>query len=526
MSKYLAQYNYITTQIQLPLNLEVTFNVTDEVITYNNLVKDIDFNKFFLKKDVYYTETRGRKKKSRANILKAILFAFSIGIRSTRDIEDLCKHDTRFMFLLDRIDPPSHMTINNTINDLSDNIDDVLVELNKKIMENDKEIDPNTVYIDGTKLEAYANKYTFVWKKAIEKFRYKLIQKIKNLLPELNELLTNSDYPIIEDKDNYTTSELLDIIIILTSIIDKEGIKLVVGKGNRKDKIQRLFNFFDEYHDKILEYDNHLEIIGDNRNSYSKTDHDATFMRMKDDHMMNGQLKAGYNMQIAVANEYIMAIELYQDRTDFATFIPFLNHYDSLYGFYPLYPVADAGYGSFENYRFCTENNIGLYQKYSTYSKEKESKYKNNPFNKINFKKDEDGNYICPNNKKLVYSHDNKMKNTVHDVYNKIYKCNDCEDCPLREKCSTSKTGRTIMINEELDSYKQKVRDNLGSDEGIKLRVNRSIQVEGAFGVMKENMSYRRFTRRTKTNARLEATLVAIGMNISKFHNKKYRTIQ
>ena len=107
MTNFLAHSNYITTQIQLPLDLEITFKVSDEVITFNNLIKDIDFNKFFITKDIYYTETRGRKKKSRANILKAILFAFSIGVRSTRDIADLCKHDTRFMFLLDRIDPPS-----------------------------------------------------------------------------------------------------------------------------------------------------------------------------------------------------------------------------------------------------------------------------------------------------------------------------------------------------------------------------------------------------------------------------------
>ena len=174
----LTQSNYITTQIQLPLNLEVIFKADDEVITFNNLVKDIDFNKFFFKKDIYNTETRGRKKKSRANILKAILFAFSIGIRSTRDIESLCRHDTRFMFLLDGIDPPSHTTINNTINSLVANIDDVLVEINKKIMEYDQEVDPNIVYIDGTKLEAYANKYTFVWKKAVLKYRDKLILNV------------------------------------------------------------------------------------------------------------------------------------------------------------------------------------------------------------------------------------------------------------------------------------------------------------------------------------------------------------
>lgn len=525
MSINLTQSYYITTQVQLPLNLEITFKISDEVITFNNLVKNIDFNKFFLKKDTFSTETRGRKKKSRFNILKAILFAFSIGIRSTREIEELCKHDTRFMFLLDNTPTPSHTTINNTINDLSENIDDLLVAINKKIMENDKEVDPNIIYIDGTKIEAYANKYTFVWKKAVIKFKEKLINKVKVSLPELNELLITNNYPLIKEKDNYTSDELLEIVTCLSSIIDKEGLSLVYGKGKRKDSIQKLFDLFEEYQNKMDGYDNHLKIMGEKRNSYSKTDKDSTFMRMKEDHMMNGQLKPGYNMQIGVSNEYIMAVELYQDRADFTTFISFLNHFDSLYGFYPLYPVADAGYGSFNNYKFCYENNIGLYQKYPMYSKEKEKKFINNVFNKLNFKKDDDGNYICPNNKKLTYCNDKIMKSATYDTYSKLYKCYDCDECPFKDKCTTSKNGRTMIVNEEYERYKKIVRDNLDSEEGIKLRINRSIQVEGAFGVMKENMKYRRLTRRSKTNARLEAILVAIGMNISKFHNKKYRTI-
>lgn len=526
MTNYLAQSNYITTQIQLPLNLEVIFEVSDQVITFNNLIKNIDFNQFFPKRNVFTSESRGRKQKSRANILKAILFAFSLGIKSTRDIEDLCKHDTRFMFLLNRIDPPSHTTINHIINSLVYNIDDVLVEINERIMKHDQEVDSNIVYIDGTKLEAYANKYTFVWKKSVLKFKDKLTQKIITILPDLNDALMKHDFPVLAVKDSYDTNELLDVLIQLNMILDQEGISVVYGKGKRKEKIQRLFDTFEEYHQKMVEYQQHLDIIGEGRNSYSKTDKDATFMRMKDDPMRNGQLKAGYNMQIAVANEYIMSIELYQDRADFATFIPFLKYYYRLYGFYPKFPVADSGYGCFNNYNFCIENNIELYQKYSMYSKEKETKYQKNPFNRNNFKRDEDGDYICPNNKKLVYTFDKKMKHALHDEHIKVYKCNDYMNCPLRAKCSASETGRTIQINEEYEIQKKMVRNNLESELGIQLRINRSIQVEGAFGVMKENMGYRRFSRRTKAKAKLEATLVAIGMNISKFHSKKYRQIQ
>ena len=148
-----------------------------------------------------------------------------------------------------------------------------------------------------------------------------------------------------------------------------------------------------------MEYEEHLSIIGTDRNSYAKTDHDATFMRMKSDHMKNGQLKAGYNVGISVSDEYITCVDIYNDRADSTTFIPFLKKYKDLHGFYPKYPVADAGYGSYDNYYFCLENNMELVQKYAMYSKEKTRKYKNNIFNYENFEIDNEGNYICPNNK-------------------------------------------------------------------------------------------------------------------------------
>jgi transposase len=134
---FFTQSNYITTQLQLPLNLSLTFKPDDEVITFCELIKDMDFNQYFERKDPCDTETRGRKPKNRANILKAILFAFSIHIRSTRDIADACLHDTRFIYLLDGMEPPSHTVINNTINALTDNIDDILVDINKIIMSKD-----------------------------------------------------------------------------------------------------------------------------------------------------------------------------------------------------------------------------------------------------------------------------------------------------------------------------------------------------------------------------------------------------
>jgi hypothetical protein len=312
---------------------------------------------------------------------------------------------------------------------------------------------------------------------------------------------------------------------MLGILIENKSIKCIYGKGKRKEKVQRFFDIFDEFTEKMVEYETHLQLIGENRNSYSKIDNDATFMRMKEDHMRNGQLKAAYNVQIAVSWEYIMAIEIYQDRADYETFIPFMNHFNNLYGFYPKRPVADAGYGGFDNYCFCLMNNMGLYQKYQMYAKEKEKKYQKDIFNKNNFKKDESGNYICPNGKSFTLIYE-KPSRTKFQGTEQIYECSSCEGCHLKNQCTKAKGNRQIVINEKSNELKRQAKENLDSDEGIRLRVQRSVQVEGTFGVMKEDMDFIRFNRRSMAKARLEITLVAIGINISKYHNKKYRIIQ
>ncbi len=298
---------------------------------------------------------------------------------------------------------------------------------------------------------------------------------------------------------------------------------MVSGRGKRKSELQQLYESVRDFKEKLVFYKTHLEIMGENRNSYSKSDKDATFMRMKDDHMQNGQLKAGYSVQAAVSNEYIVSVGLYDSRSDQKTFIPFMKKYNELYGFHPRFPVADAGYGSYDNYSFCIENSMELVQKYTMFSKEREKKYKNNPFRAENFSVDDEGNYYCPMDKKFVLK--NITQNRLYKYPNetKVYECESCEGCSEKSNCSKAKGNRTIRINEKLNEMHETVRENLNSPQGIELRKQRSIQVEGAFGVIKENMKYRRFTRTGHQSVKLELLLVCIGYNLKKFHNKSLR---
>jgi hypothetical protein len=511
--------NYTTKQLVLPLDLEIILEKDSEVYTYLELMKGIKLEKYFGRES-----NIGRIPKNRVKIMNAILFGYMIGFRSTRKLEEACKNDIRFMYLIEGMNPPSHTLINNVMNEIKGKLDSILLEVNQEIMKRE-DIETDKLYIDGTKIEADANKYTFKWKNSILKFRDKLYIKITKALPELNEIFKGNGYKEIIEKDKYKPKEITKIVNRLVGLIDCLGIKCVYGKGRRKHPIQGLYDDFQGYYSKLVEYEKDLKIIGPNRNSYAKTDHDATFMHMKEDHMRNAQLKPGYNVQIGVSNEYIMVIDAYQNGADHKTFKPILEKYNIMYNNYPKYPVADAGYGSYDNYSYCIEHNMELFQKYGLWSKERNPKYKKQIYKKENFKQDKEGNYICPNNKKLVKTLDYTSNYIEYPHTKTKYECLYCDRCRKKKKCTTAIGNRTISVLNGYQEMKDKVIENLDSELGIELRVQRSIQVEGAFGIIKEDMKFRRFTRITFSGIKLELNLIAIGYNLKKFHNKKFRTI-
>ena len=171
-----------------------------------------------------------------------------------------------------------------------------------------------------------------------------------------------------------------------------------------------------------------------NRNSYSKTDHDATFMRMKDDYIMNGQLKAGYNLQVATEGHYALAYDVFPNPTDTRTLIPFLSNIEDNYFKLPPYIVADAGYGSEQNY----DNVLNVHERiplitYNQYRKEKKKKFKNAPFKTANWEYDKiTDSFLCPNNRRLYFAYESnrKDKNEFKRTFD-VYECEDCTDCPL-----------------------------------------------------------------------------------------------
>lgn len=202
-------------------------------------------------------------------------------------------------------------------------------------------------------------------------------------------------------------------------------------------------------------------------------------------------------------------------------FIPLMEKFRKQYGFYPKYPVADAGYGSYNNYLYCMEHCMEPYMKFPMYEKEtKDKKYVNDPFRAVNFRTDPSGNLICPNNRKMQFAYRKAIKGNKYGRQEEVYTCEDCSDCPYSEQCKKTEKNRTIRLNRELTQIHKEVLKNLNCIHGALLRQNRSIQAEGTFGIMKQDRDYRRIRRRTLDFVRTELYLVSIGHNLYKYCNK------
>ena len=294
---------------------------------------------------------RGRSPYHPRMMLKSILYGYMNNIYSCRKLESALKRDIHFIWLAG-YNQPDFNTINRFRNRVKEEINEVFTQLVLMLAEKGF-ISLDVEYVDGTKMESKANKYTFVWRKSTERNREKLINKIKVLLEQVDEAIAqdNSD----EGQGlGFTTDDLRDMADKLNAGLEAKP-KPRNGEGKEEHrKMRHTAKELREHADKLDEYDKKLAILGE-RNSYSKTDHDATFMRMKEDAMMNGQTKPGYNLQIGTENQFITDFGLFQTPGDPFTMIPFLKSFRSRYGKFPMTEVADSGYGSEENYRFMDE---------------------------------------------------------------------------------------------------------------------------------------------------------------------------
>lgn len=444
-------------------------------------------------------------------LLKVLVYGYVSNVYSSRKLEVACRENINFMWL-SGMSYPDHNTINRFRGARLKNALRSVFEEVVKLLAEEGLLSIEDVYTDGTKIQANANRYTFVWKKSIQTNK----EKMKSALKEIWEYAQG----IAKSEDNLPEPpDLADI--------DREKVQATVDKLNsvladkpevNKKMKAKLRYVTRNYPGKIAQYERQEAVLGD-RNSYSKTDEDATFMRMKEDHMKNGQLKPGYNIQISTSNQYIVNYTIHPNPTDTRTLQAHLKQHEASFGKTLKSITADAGYGSEENYHLLSGENIQAYVKYGLFDKEQKRSYGDKkPFSveKLHYNSEQDC-YICPMGQPMECIGVFRQKtSTGFEQEIKKYRAKNCTTCPLNGVCHKSKGNRIIQVNERLEKYKHQAYELLNSELGIKKRKQRCCDVEPVFGNIKNNHGFSRFMLRGKEKVSIEWGLLAIAQNLRK----------
>lgn len=318
-----------------------------------------------------------------------------------------------------------------------------------KYLLNISEISGENLFIDGTKIEANANRYTFVWNKAAAKNEEKLRAKLPVILDEINFAFG------IKFPEN---TPVLDMISTISSLMAKLGIVRVTDKGHHKSSYQKVLEKLEEYAEKMARYEFYNSLF-DGRNSFSKADIDAAFMRLKDDHMKNGQLKPGYNIRAAVEGEYILGINVSSERSDVNTLIPFLEKFNSLELFVLKNIICDAGYESEENYLYLRSHNLTSYIKPANYEQQKKKNYRTKYGRIENMEYHEMGDiFVCKADRILRRVGTKHEKSKTGFISEKaVYRCESCEGCPFKQNCTKAKGDKIWQFHTASETCARKV---------------------------------------------------------------------
>lgn len=543
----------------------------DPVFTLKKVMEEMDFTALL-------AQYSGKGKHGFNPIMKygVLTYANMRGIREIDRIVELCKRDLAFIWLSQGTQPKRDAFYDFINKKLTP---EILDDLNYQLLRRLKKeglITLESLFIDGTKIEANANRYTFVWRGTLNYHLVGLLDNIDVLYHKYNTLLEDNGYSekyglgnammfIIEgiDKvrtvieknrkrkltkhkklpnntiieiDNCSPLDMLKLQKNLMTIAENEGITFVYGKGKKKSEIQQLYEELDACGTKLMEYKECFEVMGKERNSYSKTDLEATFMRMKDDHMMNGQLKAAYNVQIAVENYFIVHTYVSNDRTDYNTLIPVVQKHLHTFGEALKEVTADSGYCSEKNLLFLKEHSIESYIKLQDHEQRKTRAYKENIGKYYNMTTqifEDEHFYICHDGRELRHIRTEEKEMDGYTQTLEVYGCADCSGCEHKFRClykynpeKDTDKNKVMKINERWEALKERSHANIQSEKGILNRQIRSIQTEGHFGDIKENDDFRRFNHRTADKVYKEFMLYAIGRNINKYHRFLCNAIQ
>ncbi|UWP60555.1 IS1182 family transposase [Ruminococcus gauvreauii] len=535
----------------------------DPVHTLKKVLEELNYESLLAQ-----YSTKGRRGYNPIMIFAVLIYANMRGVRAVDRIVELCQRDLAFIWLTKGGKPGRDVFYDFIKDRLTGQVlEDLHYQFIRRLQKEDL-ITLEALFIDGTKIEANANRYTFVWRGSINYHLARLLDTIDALYNRFNRFLSDSGYgkkykipeahmfvvegmervrKVIEENrkrkltkhsklpnntvieiDRCSPLELLQMQTALTEAARAEGITFQSGKGKHKSEIQQLHEELEACGERLLTYKNNYETMGSDRNSYSKTDVEATFMRMKDDHMMNGQLKPAYNVQIAVENYFIIHTYISSDRTDYNTLVPVLEKHKAAFCKYPEEATADSGYCSERNLLYLRRHGIRSYIKLQTHEKRKTRAYKEDIgkyYNMMYMVEDDTHYYRCHDGRRLDHIRTEQSRQEGYIRQTEVYGCEDCGGCEHKARCLYRYDGKrdkdknkVMKINETWVELQADSHANIQSEKGILNRQIRSIQTEGHFGDLKENDGFRRFNYRTEEKVCREFMLYAFGRNINKYH--------
>ena len=541
---------------------ELSLPDDDPVYTLKKVMEDLDFSGLLAN-----CSDKGRTGYNPIMMYAVVTYANMRGVRSVDRIVELCERDLAFIWLTRGQKPKRDAFYEFKGKKLTSEILDDLNYQFLRRLQKEGLVTLKELFIDGTKIEANANRYTFVWRGTINYHLAGLLDSIELNFSRYNTFLQENGYrqkydignaqmfviegmdkvrSVIEKNrkrklskhkklanntvieiDNCSPLEILKLQKNLNTVATGEGIEFVYGKGKRKSEIQQLYEELEHLGQRLMGYKECFEIMGKDRNSYSKTDLEATFMRMKEDHMLNGQLKPTYNVQIAVENYFIVHGYVSNDRTDYNTLIPVLEKHQKAFGNVLEEVTADSGYCSEKNLLYLKEKGIESYIKLQDHEKRKTRAYVEDISKYYNMKVEvfeDEQFYICHDGRELRHIRTETKEQNGYTQTFEVYGCADCSGCEHKARClykynaeKDTERNKIMKINAQWEELREKSHANIQSERGILKRQTRSIQTEGHFGDIKENENFRRFNYRSADKVYKEFMLYAIGRNINKY---------
>ena len=375
-------------------------------------------------------------------------------------------------------------------------------------------------FVDGTKIESASGRYTFVWKKAVEKNNKRLDEKLRAYVRMADQVWKDEngeygdrDLEELGGQEQFTSADVRKLAGVL-----RERLETLAAEADKKKLKKELKTIEKEYLPRKKRYEAAQRICGE-RNSYSKTDTSATFMRMKEDRQGAGQPKPGYNVQIGTENGFVTGYDIFPNPNDTKTLKPHLRRQAQRLGVKPKVVIADAGYGSEDNYRYLENRKTTAVIKYSSYHKEKSRKWQEDIYKSENLEYNtQEKYYMCPNGRKLTLRGVRKGKPSSRSGTVDRYECESCKYCRKKKACTKAKGNRVIDRNEQWLRLKRKAKQVLEDEHYRELRKQRSVEVETVFGQIKGNQGFRRFLLRGTAKVSCEWGLLVLGYNVKQLY--------